>query len=116
MTIALWHPVDGFEQYERYALIEDGAVVEGEYYPPPEVDLTDEDALLARYTGPGLVASRLDESGGTAAAGGTRGSNFECSICGFRKKVEAAAGDDQHWMPCPECEKDRFFDREEGGE
>lgn len=106
MTIILYSPTDGYAQYDQFAVIEDGAVIDGEFVPPPTIDLSDEEALLARYNGPGVVAARPESDASTAT--------YECSMCGARVNADSE-DDERRWMPCPECETDRFFDRMQQG-
>jgi DNA-directed RNA polymerase subunit RPC12/RpoP len=123
MTIALWCPTDGFGEYKWYALIHNGKVVRGEYNPPHNLDLADEEVLLARYTGPGTVASKLDglDIEALQQAETTleeprldelRESRhtYRCTMCGAAPEEPQSEGDEQRWIECPECGKDRFFE------
>lgn len=124
MAIALYHPTDGFNDYERFAYIADGEVVKGSYVPPPNVDLADEEALVARYNGPGVVATRVDCETATSGEGREAESGtgqpsrettptqiYSCTMCETRVDFSEpeTARDNRRWMPCPACETDRFF-------
>lgn len=120
--IALWRPTDGFSEYEWFALVDDGEVVAGEFVPSPGVDLEDERVLLDRYTGPGVIASRVGDQGvlegarRTSGAGGDEAPRtvssepYECTVCGTTVRCESGDGETRRWMACADCGKNRFFE------
>lgn len=123
MAIVLWSPSGGYSEYKWYALIRDGEVVRGAYDPPPEVDLEDEEALLARYNGPGTIASRFDDLNVDALQQAESALDeprlaelkddrprYRCTVCGGAPREAQSDGSEQRWMECPNCEKDRFFE------
>jgi hypothetical protein len=128
MTIALWRPTDGLAKFKMFALIDDGEVVKGEFHPPRDADLSDEEPLLHRFNGPGAVASQFEsledealkraetapELEGVDELGGTTKQGFRCTMCGSAPENPQTNGDERRWMPCPECEKDRFFEPIDG--
>lgn len=120
--IALWSPSDGFSEYAWFALINNGEVVAGEYVPPPGVDLHDEQHLLDRYTGPGVIASKVDDPAtleGTERANRVKGEvvpeigsseTYQCTVCGGTIRCEHDDAEKRRWMPCSGCGKKRFFE------
>lgn len=125
MTIALWCPTNGFSEYKWFALIDDGEVVRGDYVPPRNVDLSDEEALLHRYNGPGVIASKFDglddeelqqaervsgvaplHPSGTAAR-----PRYRCFVCGSPPGRSQPAGAERRWIECPACQTHRVFRR-----
>lgn len=128
--IILYSPKDKFTKWEEFARIEDGTVVLGEFQPHPDVDLSDEESLLHRYNGPGVVAAKYDEDevpeidvdydtraeGTRATATSTNeGTCFRCTMCGTTRETEQIAREARRWMSCPDCQKNRFFEQT-GGE
>jgi len=106
--ILLHRMVDGFRKYEEFARIEDGEVVEGRFDPPPDVDLSDEEALLYRYSGPGIIATQITEDAidGECVAGNI----YKCTMCGTTQEADHDATESERWVPCHECGKDLLFE------